>query len=401
MAADAKANDGAGTGNVSGYDVFRTAVDAVKAGQDPNVAVYGEGGAPETSFDDFDDGSELSQPEDSQAELDALFGKPGSDSSKSEDSESAESTSEQLSADDDSDDQTDDKSVPSLDVEELVVRSADGRRKKVKVDFTSEKGRTQIKSRLQKSYDLEKGMREFQRERDEYKQKHSELVENWDVMNQAYKEEGLKGLVNLLEGSDSAYDDFEQRIVSKSKVWENASEEERELLEKEERNATMQKALEKERAAREELEKRITSEKEATELKSLESRIHPTFDKYRFAGQLGDKTDEHTFDEMLWNTSMSRLEKYEQEGVDISPALVDREFRAVHRAINKRIGKAVNTKVSKTVQKKKQDAASHAQAVALKGNKNDMDAGEARKLVERGDISGFFRRFGSKVNLKQ
>lgn len=277
---------------------------------------------------------------------------------------------------------------------EVITITDDKGKRKVEIDWEN-------KDQLKKYVQMAHGARKWQAERDQAKQqveaersKSKELESNFEVMNRVWQERGIEGLTDLLEGRPGAYKDMVKREFDKQKFLESASPEELQAFKQREDSQKTAKELDKIRKENEEFKKQITEKEERAELASLESRVHPSFDKHRFAGKLGDATDEHMFDEMLWTTALKRLEPYEAEGHEITPELVEREFRAVAGSLRKRIGLQAEKKASKVVEQKKQEATENVQTKLMSGYKQGGAANEARKMINDGNITGLLKGWG-------
>lgn len=277
---------------------------------------------------------------------------------------------------------------------EVITITDDKGKRKVEIDWEN-------KDQLKKYVQMAHGARKWQAERDQAKQqveaersKSKELESNFEVMNRVWQERGIEGLTDLLEGRPGAYKDMVKREFDKQKFLESASPEELQAFKQREDSQRTAKELDKIRKENEEFKKQITEKEERAELASLESRVHPSFDKHRFAGKLGDATDEHMFDEMLWTTALKRLEPYEAEGHEITPELVEREFRAVAGSLRKRIGLQAEKKASRVVEQKKQEATENVQAKLMSGYKQGGAANEARKMINDGNITGLLKGWG-------
>jgi hypothetical protein len=284
---------------------------------------------------------------------------------------------------------------------EVITITDDKGRRKVEVDWSD---RDQLKKMVQMAY----GARKWQAERDaaisrhkEVESKLSEQQSNWDVMNKVYGERGVEGLVDLLEGRQGAYKESVKRELERAKFLEKASPEEIEALEAREEAQKNAKEIARIRKENEDFKKQMTEKEERAELASLESKVHPVFDKYRFADKLGDADDEHMFDEMLWSSALKRLEPYEDKGLEITPELVDREFRSVASSIRKRIGLQAEKKASKVIQQKKKEATENVQATVRNGYKQGGASKEARDLINSGNLTGLLKGWGKYGSLFQ
>lgn len=368
------------------------AVEALKNGQDVAQAVHGEGSTDPDSVISTDDIAINAA--DHNSALDAMLG--GEESGESDlDSLSAEDSESSLDGDtDDGQDAEGVDSQTSGSIEEITVSDDRGRRK-VKVDFND---REKLKKYVRQAH----GMRKFQAERDharkqldESQSSLNEIKTRWDALEAAYQDNGIRGLVELLDGEKpDAYEQFERSILDRHELRRNASPEELELLDAREREAQRDRELEKIRRENEEFRKRMESEKEATELAALESTIHPVYEKYNFTGKLGDGDDEALFNDMLWNSALKKLEPLEEQGLEITREMVDRAFGDTANAIRKRIRVQADKRVKSAVSKKKQQAAEVAEKTVQKGIRSNDRAEEARGLIRDGNISGIFKNWG-------
>lgn len=278
--------------------------------------------------------------------------------------------------------------------EVITVTDETGKRRKVEVDYSDRQA-------IKKAVEMMHGARKWQAERDQARQEvakerteKAELKANWNAMETAFQRGGVEGLIDLLEGKHGAYKAWEQKAIQRAKFLEQASPEEVQALEAREQATKSTRELERIRKENEEFRKQMTQTKEEADLSALSSRVTPVFDKYRFADKLGDSNDEHMFDEMLWNSALKRLEPYEEKGLEISPELVEREFRNVALAIRKRIGLQAEKKASKVIEQKKQEATENVQAKVMSGYKTGGAAKEARDLIESRNLTGLLKNWG-------
>lgn len=286
------------------------------------------------------------------------------------------------------------KAQTSGDREVITVTDETGRKRKVEIDYSN-------KDAIKKAYSAAAGMRKFQAERDQalgskkaLETEVSELKTNWHQLEGAYQK-GKESLFDLLEGRPGAFKDYIKQQVDKAMFLRDASPEEVEAFNKKEEVDATRKELDKLRKDNEDFKKKVVEERETAELRSLESRVHPVFDKHRFADRLDSREDEQMFDEMLWNTALKRLEPYEKEGLDLSPEVIDREFRVVASSIRKRIGAQAEKRVNKVVEQKKQEATENVQARIKSNYTTDDDAKRLDKLLKSGDTGSIFKQWSS------
>jgi hypothetical protein len=285
------------------------------------------------------------------------------------------------------------KSPVSGGKESVIVTDDKGKRK-IEVDFNN---RDQLKKYVQMAH----GARKWQAERDQaltkakdIESQYSTLRGNWDILEQAYQSSGVEGLIDLLEGKQGAFSEWEKSRIDRYEALKKASPAERELYEAKERELGRQREIEKIRKENEDFKTKVMQEKETAELRSLEGTVHPVFDRYRFADKLGDSSTEQLFDEMLWNAALKRLEPYEEKGLPITADLVEKQFKDVSSALRKRINVQAEKKAAKAVEQKKREATENVQAAVSNGYRSSSTAKEAEDLIKTGNIGALFKGWG-------
>lgn len=392
-----------------GFDL-RTLMDKTVKGMDPEEATYGSKGhleyvpprmADAPSDDNnyeglFAEDGESATPEETTA-TEAGNGKSKTASEPS-DSTSLSKELEKLSAN-----ETDSKSTPTGDsvtgnIEEMYVKGANGRREKLKIDYTD---RQAIKDAHVKAA----GMRKFQAERDEYKKKaetvekeHTQLKADFGKLEAVWEKDGVKGLVTLLAGEKGMKELVDAELAHRDYM-SNLTPDEKYKLE----IGNYQKLLESQKTATEEKYKKLlddtTRKNEEATMRSMESKLHPSFDRYRFSGKLGDAAAEHRLDKALWEQTIERLGEYPEE-VELTQAIVDREFRAAATDFKKMINVQADRKVRTTIENKKADAASRVQTTAKKGISNVTDKQKFVNDLRSGNVrDAMSSLFAGKVKL--
>lgn len=266
---------------------------------------------------------------------------------------------------------------------EVVVTDEEGKRKKIKVDLND-------KDKVKKLTELAHGARKWQAERDKAQSKlkeiepaYTELKKTWDVIEKAYSEHGVRGLINVLEGKEDAYDSLLQSEFQKVRMREEATPAELERLELQERWEKESREREKFARRLEEMETRQAQEKEQAELQALQSQINPAFEKHRVAGKLGDEVLEANLDELIWNKTISNLQNL-PEGVQISQGLIEREFKQISELFLKRFNAKAETKAKEVIEQKKVSAATKVSAAATNSQKQHNSQSQLNDLVRKG-----------------
>lgn len=275
-----------------------------------------------------------------------------------------------------------------VDTSEFIYVTGPNGREKLKIDYSN-------KEAIKKAFAAQYGMRKFQAERDASRaevSKFKDKAANFDRIEKLWSEGGIEGLVNALDKEG-----FEKLVESKldyREKYRNATEEDRRLMDLEER----EKAREVEnRRLREQVEKQLAESKqreEAADLKRLESKLHPQFHKYGFSGKLGDAKVEHRYNQFLWNQAMDGLSKY-PEDQELTPAMIEREFREVALDLKRVIAKQSEDVASKAIAAKKVAARENAGVQVTKNTSQPSLNNGVREDLKKGNVGGAIDRLFS------
>jgi len=278
--------------------------------------------------------------------------------------------------------------------EVITVTDETGRKRKVEIDYSN---REQIK----KMAAAAAGIRKFQAERDreinsrkELEAKLKERESDWSKLEEAFSK-GHEHLIDTLSGRQGAWQELVNKEIERREFLKHATPEELQAIKAQEQADLTRKELEKIRKENEEFKSTVKQEREQAELRSMESQVHPVFEKYRFADRLGNAQDEHLFDEMLWNSSLKRLEQYEEKGLDLSQELIEKEFKAVASALRNRIGAQAQKKASQVVAQKKQEAIENVQSKVKSGSAGSSDAEKLKQAIASGDTGSIFKNWST------
>ena len=364
-------------------DTIRKASAAVSEGKDPATELFD---TPSQEGVIGDDSSSVVRAGWEDPEEDGVIQAGALDGNVEEEDQSSEETE---------DSEEESTETPSGSEFEVTVSDDKGRRK-VKVDPNDTE-------KLKKFVSMAYGARKWQAERDqakksaaEFKSQLSEVQSDWEKLEKAYSSGGLEGLVELLDGPE-ALKKYRESVISKYEERRNATPQELRAIEAAEQAESRQRELDQLRKEQEEFRRSVEQERELAQEHEIKSRINPVFEKYRFSGTLGSDTDEHMFDSMLWDTALKNLEPYEEEGLELSPALVEREFKRVATAIRKRIGAQAKKQVSRAVKSKKENTEANVQSQVMRRMSGGDTAQSAADYIGKGDLKGLFRNFGKNI----
>ncbi len=287
----------------------------------------------------------------------------------------------------------------SADIEFIMAKDETGRKQKIEVNYSD-------KEAIKKAYAAAAGMRKFQAERDverkakaELEKKHTELNDVYSKLNDAFQKGGAKAVVALLGSGEQAWHEAVNTELKHRDYLDSLTPDEKYKLEIQEVKRVGQEQLKAEQTRREAFERQIAEREEQTALRSLESKLNPAFDRYRFAGKLGDEQAESTIDEAIWTKVTNRLSELPDD-VELTQGLIDKEFRAVADTYRKVINKQAETKVQKTIETKKVNATERAQVAATKGLKQSTGSKQFVDSIKSGDLASAWAALSSgKVKL--
>lgn len=276
-------------------------------------------------------------------------------------------------------------------VEVITVTDHRGRKKKLTIDYSD-------RDKIKRAHELMAGARKWQAEKDSiakeyssYKDAADSKVKNWDAISKSYDEQGIEGLINLIEG-DGGFDKLIESKIREREFRKNATPEELDKYEASLKMDNTSKEIEKLRKELEETKSLSTKEREAAEAEAVKATVFPIFDKYRFSGKLGNEADEHKLDKMLWNSAKANLDDYE-EG-EITPAIIHKEFKKEALLLRRLINKQTDDKVTKVITDKKRETMEHVQSKAMSGYKDSSDATEAKALLQNRNLTGLLQNWG-------
>lgn len=281
----------------------------------------------------------------------------------------------------------------------LEILDGKGNRKQIEVDFSD---RETLKKTFQDRHNFEKGMRKMQTERDAANKKIEEMskeLATFELLKRAYEDDGVEGIIDTIAGQGQK--GFHQTYLTKKleeQEWlKRASPEQLHAKELQERL----NRLERDQARREaEVTDKLTKaekHREETEQRQLDSMFLPAMDKYGFKGKLGDSEAEELFDDNLFESVKRNLSKLVSEGdqdIEVTPALIEQEFKKVSSIMNKRVSQQVEKKTDSIIQQKKNDAKEAVQSQVKSSYKQSSVAKEHMDLIRKGSLAELFRRLG-------
>ena len=356
------------------------ASEAISKGEDPRDAILGDGTSAQPA-DWRTSEDRTSKPTDKDAVEEYLDSQDGSENTENE----SEEVTEELSP-------NESKSDAQSQLEEVLVKDARGRKKKLQIDY-------QDKEAIKKQALLAHGARKWQNERDTAKKqlndispKYQELQSQFGKLEEAYASGGVQALVDLLDG-EGAHDKYQKSLIDRYENRKTASVEELAQMDAQEHSNKQSSAFEKLQQEMQELREQTAQSKDEAAFDAMTALVTPSFDKFRFDGKLGDSVQEHRLDTMLWNEVSENLATMEDSGTTVTREMARREFRKVSSDLRKMITVQGERKAKKTIAKKKQEATTHAQKRVINGVTSNRSADALKAAVKSGNIEGLLANF--------
>jgi hypothetical protein len=361
-------------------------MDALINGGDVESAAYGKDQVTDTAQPEQESAPEATETRDHTGILDewSKAEEKASTADTTSDEEEAEGAEEQA-ASEESEEKTSDSDTQEPDIDYI---KAGGR--KIKVDFSD-------RDKIKKAYQMAAGMRQFQKERDDarkamdsLKGEVEELKGLWNKIETAASRNDYNELMKIMTAGKVDFDTVLKQRLEREKFREEATEDEIRQMDLEEQIKNLQAQLEKQSAEFEEKVGKAQTDREEAELKSLESKITPVFDRYRFHGKLGDPDAEHMMDEMLWTRTLTKLDDYE----DLTPEIIRKEFKSVSDALNKVVKKQIDSAQKTASKERKREAKKTAQVQTRRGYIDNSAKQQAAQKIREGDLASVFRNWG-------
>jgi hypothetical protein len=258
---------------------------------------------------------------------------------------------------------SEDSGVLSENIEEIAVKGKDGKRKNIKVDFSN---KAQLKKYVQKAANAVR----LQSERDALQAKVGGLEEASNAMNNLQSivdTKGFEGLIDHLNSDNGGFQAWMDTKLSRHETRLHANEDELAKLDAEDKAAELQRRLDLIEKQSQDREARGEEERNAAVLDRLASEVNPIYFKYTFDGKLGDSIAEARHNKAMFREVTETLDSLKSEGVKISPAVIEREFRSYAQPLLKGVNRKVRQNTKSAIDKKKAEATSHAQQQVRKG----------------------------------
>ena len=267
-------------------------------------------------------------------------------------------------------------------------------------EATETDANTLYAKRDKEAKDYEKGMRKFQRERDEalrWKKDNEKLLEQFQAIQKTFKGKGVEGLVDLLSGEEGSWSKVQKNIEERAIKRFNSDASELELLDKEDQLLSERQAR---AAAEKEKDEYISSIKErelGAQRAEISSKLHTTFEAHRFDGKLGDEKQEARLNKFVWQSALEELSDWAKEnGVEehkIPAKVVKETFEAIANGLKSSQDRKAEELSKEKIAKKKASATQSAQLQSTGTKKASKKSIEqlAEDYTSSYNLNGFFK----------
>lgn len=295
--------------------------------------------------------------------------------------------------------ETEQASSKSGSRESLEVRDAKGYLKKIEIDFAN---KTELRNYVKKSFDLERGMRKMQVERDRANERVTSLEDRatkWDNLSKVWDGGDVATIVDTYFNKPGSFDALVAQRAQEYEELKDASPEAVEALKFKRRTAELERELREVREGQTAAQTRAQAERTQSEDAKLSQLIETAKKKYSFAGRLGNPDTESFYDESVERRVRDIVRELKEEEIGIDRDLVMSEFRRVHDLVSGTLNKKAKQEVTKLITKNKSKAqgAVRSQVEASTGGSDKSIRQEYLKLLSEGKLSEIWAnpKFGS------
>lgn len=260
----------------------------------------------------------------------------------------------------------------SESVKEIAVKGKDGKRRNIKVDFSDHDKMTKYVQKAANAVRLQSERDTLQAKLEKANQAESALESLQTIVDNS----GFEGLIDHLNSDNGGFKAWIDTQVARREQRLHATEDELAKLDAEDKASQLQRRLDLIERQQAEREERIKSESQQSELNRLQSEVNPIYFKYTFDGKLGDSVAEQRHNKAMFRDVTETLDELKEQGVKITPAIIEREFRAYATPLLKGVNRRVRQNTKAVIDKKKAEATNNAQQQVRKGYETPSGLGD-------------------------
>ena len=211
--------------------------------------------------------------------------------------------------------------------------------------------------------------------------------ESWDKL-ESIKDDPAE-LYRVLTGED--FNEMITREAEKRSIYANASEEDRKIMDYEERIRRMEMAQERDARRREQDLEKAEQTKYEAEKTTFDNQLQKEFFKYEFDEQVSPAAA-NKLKKMLWRNSVADIQDYIKDGYKFSDRMVSKAFKDNASALQAFYKTSVKQTAKAETAEAKSSASQKAAATATKNYKQPLKGAE--DLIDKDPLSIFqaFRR---------
>lgn len=187
-----------------------------------------------------------------------------------------------------------------------------------------------------------------------------EYKESWDKL-ETLKDDPDQ-LYRVLTGR--SLDDMINHEIERRIAYQNASDEDRKIMEYEERFRKMEERSRREEMIRQQQIEEAKAEKYEAQKRATQNDLEREFFKYEFNEE--DPVTANRLKKMLWRSALGDIQDYRKQGYKMSQKMVAKAFRDNAKALQSFYSKSVDEGVKSVVSSKKAGAQEKAEKAATK-----------------------------------
>lgn len=193
------------------------------------------------------------------------------------------------------------------------------------------------KEAIKKILPLAHGARQWQSERDSWKNKYSEvekpfndLKSNWDKLEGAYKQFGVEGVLDIIGGKPGYSKEYMEKTYQERLKYEQAPAHEQARIDHERMLAELNRERDSFKREAETRAAKLAEIESSREEAQVKADLTPHYNRYRFDGKLGDSEMEAEYNGIVWDKAVEALASISDSGTTLTSQVIASEFKKVH-----------------------------------------------------------------------
>lgn len=210
----------------------------------------------------------------------------------------------------------------------------DGRTRHVRIDPSKPEQLSRVLQQAAAARDATARVTAMETRIAEMAPKFERMNTHWGKLDSAFKADGPVGVLRAI-GGEAAVEQLRAQLLTDARRREQMDPHERELLEEREGKAKLQAEIDGIKAEQTRLARADTERAHKDRVTKASRQVELALDRHGFDGKLADKDSEFLMNQSLWSEAMRRLDALETKGVEVTRAVIDREFSLTRRALGR------------------------------------------------------------------